>query len=66
MTRVRSSLERFAPLCREPDPSLAKAACAKVWHETGLIVINPEMLTSWTGRKQAELLAEKLYGKRKI
>lgn len=47
-------------------PSLAKAACARVWHETGLIVINPEMLTSWTDRKQAELLAEKLYGKRKI
>lgn len=62
---VRSSLSSVAGACREPDPRAARKAARDAWHDGGLILINPEWLSSWTDRKQAELLAEKLHGKRK-
>lgn len=62
---VRSSLAGIAGSCREPDPRAARRAAREAWQEAGLILINPEWLSSWTDRKQAELLAEKLHGKRK-
>lgn len=64
MTSYRSSLASIAPACREPDDSHARAAAAAAWHQTGIILINPAWLTSWADRKQAELLAELLFGKR--
>jgi hypothetical protein len=62
---VRSSLAGVAASCREPDPRAARKAARDAWHDGGLILINPEWLPSWTDRKQAELLAEKLFGKRR-
>lgn len=62
---VRSSLAGIAAGCREPDPRAARRAAREAWQEAGLILINPEWLQSWADRKQAELLAEKLHGKRK-
>lgn len=62
---VRSSLVSIAASCREPDPRAARKAACDAWHGGGLILINPEWLQSWTDRKQAELLAEKLFGKRR-
>lgn len=62
---VRSSLAGIAASCREPDPRSARKAAREAWQEAGLILINPEWLQSWADRKQAELLAEKLHGKRK-
>ncbi len=64
MTRSRSSLTSFAPLCREADPALGRSACAKVWHETGLFVANPAHF-NFVGETQVRQLAEQLYGKRK-
>lgn len=64
MTAVRSSLGRLAPLCRESDPSLGRDACRGVWHNTGLIVINPAHL-GWVDQTAAVQLAERLYGKRR-
>lgn len=61
----RSSLSSLAPLCREPDDSLARKAAATAWHKEGIILLNPQWFRSWTDQKQAELLAEKLFGKRK-
>lgn len=61
----RSSLASIAATCREPDPRAARKAARAAWQSTGLILINPEWLSGWADRKQAELLAEKLHGKRK-
>ncbi len=62
---MRSSLAPIAAACREPDPRAARKAARDAWHAGGIILINPEWLQSWTDRKQAEILAEKLFGKRK-
>ena len=62
---VRSSLAGVAASCREPDPRAARKAARDAWHDAGLILINPEWLQSWADRKQVELLAEKLFGKRR-
>lgn len=66
VTAVRSSLVGVAASCREPDPRAARRAAREAWQEAGLILINPEWLQSWADRKLAELLAEKLHGKRKV
>lgn len=65
MTMPRSSLAPFAARCRDPDPAAARRAARTAWHDNGIILINPAWLQAWTDRKQAELLAEKLHGKRK-
>ncbi len=64
MTGFRSPLAPYAASMRDPDPANARRAAAKAWKDTGLILINPEWLASWADRKQAELLAEKLFGAR--
>jgi hypothetical protein len=61
----RSPLGRYAHLSREPDPRQARRAAQDAWHSSGLILINPDWLESWTDRKQAELLAAKLHGERR-
>ena len=65
MTAPRSPLGRFSTLGNEPDPAHARRAARDAWQGAGLILINPQWLQSWTDRKQAELLAEKLFGKRR-
>ena len=62
---LRSSLSPLAPLARDADPAKARAAAREAWLRHGLILINPDWLTSWTDRKQAELLAELLHGRRR-
>ena len=65
MTAPRSSLVSVAATCREPDPAKARKVARDAWHASGLILINPAWLQGWADRKQAELLAEKVHGKRK-
>ncbi len=62
---MRSPLARFATLGHEPDPANARRAAREAWHQHGLILINPDWLQGWGDKRQAELLAEKLHGKRK-
>jgi hypothetical protein len=62
---VRSSLSSVAPLARDADPAKARAAAREAWLQHGLILINPDWLTSWADRKQAEILAELLHGRRR-
>jgi hypothetical protein len=64
MSTPRSTLAQFAPLMNEADPTHARIAARQAWQNAGLILINPAWLTSWPDRKQAELLAEKLHGRR--
>ena len=65
MGQPRSTLAQFAPLMNEADATHARTAARQAWQNAGLILINPEWL-GWADRKQAELLAEKLHGKRKV
>jgi hypothetical protein len=65
MSAPRSPLAPYAPLGREPDPAAARREARAAWHRDGLILINPAWLPGWADRKQAELLAEKLFGRRK-
>lgn len=65
MNGFRSSLAPIAPACREPDEAHARKAARDAWHKDGIVLVNPAWLQSWTDRKQAELLAEKLFGKRR-
>ncbi|MBB4858277.1 hypothetical protein HNO88_001596 [Novosphingobium chloroacetimidivorans] len=51
---------------QEPDPAKARRAAREAWLTHGLILINPEWLNGWADRRQAELLAEKCHGKRKL
>lgn len=60
-----STLARFAHLGREPDPEGGRKAARDAWRDHGLILLRPEWLPGWADRKQAELLAEKVHGKRK-
>lgn len=60
----QSTLAPFARLGHEPDPAAARIAARQAWREHGLILINPSWLPSWADRKQAEILAEKIHGKR--
>ncbi|QTH21981.1 hypothetical protein HRJ34_00105 [Rhizorhabdus wittichii] len=59
-------LARFATLGQEPDPAHARKAAHEAYHAHGIVLINPEWLTGWADRKQLEILAEKLFGKRKV
>lgn len=60
----RSSIASVAPLCRESDPAIGRSACARIWHETGLLVANPDHF-SWSGQTRITQLGDELYGKRK-
>jgi hypothetical protein len=61
---VKSSLERIAPLCREPDEGNARRGAAWAWHEHGMLVLRPEWLNGWAQRQEAENMGNKLWGKR--
>lgn len=61
----RSPLGRHAHLSRAPDPAKARQAARAAYHETGLVLINPEWLPGWADRKQLEILADKVHGKRR-
>lgn len=63
---MRSSLSPFAHMARDPDHEAGRRLARDAWHNTGLILINPSWLPGWADRKQAELLAEKVHGKRKV
>ena len=65
MTAPRSPLATFAPGMRDPDPVAARRAARDAWHRDGLILINTAWLPGWADKKQAEILAEKIHGKRK-
>lgn len=64
MNGYRSPLARHAHLSREPDDVQGRKAAREAWHTHGLILIRPEWLPGWADRKQAEILAEKIHGKR--
>lgn len=65
MSGYRSPLAPYAGSMRDPDPVAARRAARDAFHDSGLVLINPDWLRSWADRKQLEILAEKVHGKRK-
>jgi hypothetical protein len=63
---MRSPLAPYASAGHEPDPAQARRAAAKAWHEDGILLCRPDWFHGWADRQQATLLAEKLFGKRRI
>jgi len=66
---MRSTLGRYAHLSQEPQPGQGWDACAEAWHRHGIILLNPTQIEERRGylaSKQAVLLAEQCYGKRKV
>jgi hypothetical protein len=63
--RGRSSLTSVAHLMRDPDPEAVTRIGALLWHQFGIVCVVPSKFKSFTDEKQAELLAEQAYGKRK-
>lgn len=60
-----SPLSRFAHLARDPNPADGRKLARDAWRNHGLILLRPEWLQGWGDRQQAELLAEKVHGKRR-
>lgn len=59
------SLSRFSTLGQEPEDANARKAARDAWHKHGIVLINPSWLSGWADRKQLEILAEHMFGKRK-
>lgn len=60
---ARTSLTRFAPLMRDPDPQGHRRAAKALWHEMGIVVIMPGDCDR-LDRDFVEAVANRLYGKR--
>lgn len=65
MTR-HTSLTRYAPQMRDPDPQGAHRLAARKWHDDGTVVLLPASIArlSWQDRELVEQIATKLYGPR--
>lgn len=65
----RTSLTKFTPQMREPDPANAARAKREAWQQHGLIMIDPDKDITWDGayeiRETFKATANRLYGKRK-
>ena len=62
----RTSLTRYAPIMREPDPCGAHRLAKRQFHETGAITFLPDQLARmpWQDRELVERIATKHYGPR--
>lgn len=65
MTRT-TSLTRYAPKMREPDPCGAERLAKRHFHENGAIAFSAAQLRRmpWQDRELLERIAEKHYGRR--
>lgn len=59
----RTSLTRFAPQMRDPDPDGPTHAAKRAWHEYGILTILPGQLHG-LDRDFADALGNRLWGKR--
>lgn len=64
----RTSLTRYAPLMRDPDPCGPQAMAKRKWHEDGSIVLLAAQIEAldWQDRELLRAVAGKLYGPRKV
>lgn len=64
--RGQTSLTRYAPLMRDPDPKGAHRLAAAMWHSEGTAIIRAESLArmDWQDRELITAIMTKLYGPR--
>lgn len=66
---MRTSLSRFAPVMRKPDPERAYQAKKEAWQEHGILMVDPANDINWDGtyeiKQTLKNLGDRLYGKRK-
>lgn len=61
-----TSLTRFAPLMREPDPAGARRAAKQLYDERGILVIFPDDVRDGKiDQMWIEAIGKRLYGGRK-
>lgn len=56
---MRSSLAPFAANMREADPQGARKLAAKLFADTGMIIIDPAWIDSWGDREFVKAIAAK-------
>jgi hypothetical protein len=63
----RTSLTRYAPQMRDPDPAGARIKAGEMWARQGIVVLFPDQLNQMAGleRELIQAVAAKHYGKRK-
>lgn len=66
MTLDRTSLTKYAPSMRDPDPDGAHKLAARMWHEQGHVAFRRETLERlpWQDRELIEQLATRIFGPR--
>lgn len=64
----QTSLSRFAPAMRDPDPRAALQAARDAYRESGgkIILINLDWLQSWPDRKMASQIGAKALNVKEI
>lgn len=62
----RTSLTRYAPLMRDPDPNGPHALSIRKWHEDGSLVLRAEQIAKldWQDRELLNAIGARLYGPR--
>lgn len=63
MSHIRTSLAKHVPYTPMNDDDLRRQA-ARLYHQTGTVMIRPEWITNDLDRQHMKNLAEKLYGRR--
>lgn len=61
---LRSSLAGRTPSGPKTDDEV-RAECRRAWHANGIALLKADWFTAWSDKKQLELLAEKVFGKRR-
>lgn len=63
----RTSLTRYAPLMRDPDPVRGRETCREAFHKDGIVCISlseMEERHGWAAARQLRNLGEQFFGKR--
>lgn len=62
----RTSLTRYAPLMRDPDPERSFKTAKEAFHKDGIVLIkleDMERLHGWSAARQLRNLGEQYFGK---
>lgn len=66
MPALRSSLAAHITSGDGDAAERARKVAKECYHETGIVLINPDWLPGWLERQQLIMLAEKVHGARRM
>lgn len=64
----RTSLTKYAPLMREPDPAVSHDLRTDAFHREGIVCISLKEMEEkhgWLAAKQLRLLGEQMFGRKR-